>query len=223
MQRCQPRRRQRPHQVHRGAGVGVGAHQPRRVVFAHRGIGREAVDHVAAVGLQPERVDVGRARLGVLARDAGHLDHRHAGAVGQHDGHLQQRADVGADVRFGVVDERLGAVAALQQEGLAARDVGQQPLEPLDLRGHRDRRHALQHRPHRLGLIGVPAGLLRGRLGQRGVQPLPQVVRQRRQRPAAGRWVRRRSSSPVYGNRRETSRFLPPGAALRRSAESVIS
>ena len=182
MQRRQARRRQGTHQVHRGARVRVGAHQPGRIVLAHRGVRREAVDHVAAVGLQTERVDVRRPRLGVLPRDAGHLDHRHARAVGQHHRHLQQRADVGADVRFGVVDERLGAVAALQQEGLAARDVGQLALELLDLRGHRDRRHALQHGPHRLGLFGIPAGLLRGRLGQCGVQPMPQVIGQRRQR-----------------------------------------
>ena len=130
VQRGQARRGQRAHQVHRGAGVGVGAHQPRRVVLAHRGVGGEAVDHVAAVGLQAERVDVRRPRLGVLAGDAGHLDHRHAGAVGEHHRHLQQGADVGPDVRLGVVDERLGAVAALQQERLAAGDVGQQALEP---------------------------------------------------------------------------------------------
>ncbi len=95
-------------------------------MFAHRRVRREAVDHVSAVGPQAERVDVGRPRLGVLAGDAGDLDHRHAGAVGEHDRHLQQRADVGADVRFGVVDERLGAVTALQQEGLAEGDIGQQ-------------------------------------------------------------------------------------------------
>ena len=182
MQRGQARRGQRAHQVHRGAGVGVGAHQPRRVVLAGRGVGREAVDHVAAVGLQPQRVDVRRPRLGVLARDARHLDHRHAGAVGEHHRHLQQGADVGPDVGLGVVDERLRAVAALQQERLTAGDVGQQALEPLDLRGHRHRRNALQDRPHHLGRFGIPAGLLRRRLGQRGVQPMPQVIRQRRQR-----------------------------------------
>ena len=180
-QRRQSRRRQRPHQVHRRTGVGVGPHQAGRVVVAHRCVGREAVDHVAAVGLQAERVDVGRARLRVLARDAGDLHHRHARAVGQHHRHLQQRADVGPDVRLGVVDERLGAVAALQQERLAARDVGQLRLEPLDLRRHGQRRHALQNRPHRLRLVGGPARLLGGGLGQGGVEPLAQVVGQRRQ------------------------------------------
>ena len=58
MQRRQPRRGQCPDQVHRGAGVGVGPHQPGRVVVAHGRIRREAIDHVAAVGLQAEGVDV---------------------------------------------------------------------------------------------------------------------------------------------------------------------
>ena len=38
----------------------------------------QRVDHVAAVGRQAERVDVGRPRLGVLPGDPAHLDHRHA-------------------------------------------------------------------------------------------------------------------------------------------------
>ena len=86
---------QRAHQVHRRAGVGVGAdHAATGRATRASGVGDQRVDHVAAVGRQAERVDVGRARLGVLAGDAADLDHRHARAVGQHDGHLQQRADV---------------------------------------------------------------------------------------------------------------------------------
>ena len=38
-------------------------------------------------------------------------------------------------MRLGVVDERLGAVAALQQERLAARDLAEPLLEPVDLGG----------------------------------------------------------------------------------------
>ena len=182
VQRRKARRRQRAHQVHRGAGVGVGPHQPRRVVLARRGVGGEAVDHVAAVGPQAQRVEVGRPGLGVLTGDAGHLDHRHAGAVGQHHRHLQQRADIAPDVGFGVVGERLRAVAALQQKRLTLGDLRQLLLQPDDLGGHGHRRHALQDRAHRRGLIGGPAGLLGSRLGQCGVQPRPQIRRQRRQR-----------------------------------------
>ena len=85
-------------------------------------------------------------------------------------------------MRFGVVDERLRAVAALQQERLTAGDLGQHVLQPHDLRRHRHRGHALQDRSHRLDLLGRPTGLLGGGLGQRGVQPGPQIRRQRRQR-----------------------------------------
>ena len=182
VQRRQTRRGKRPHQVHRGAGVGVRPHQAGGIVVAHRGIRGETVDHVAAVGPQPEGVGVRRPRLGVLPGDPGHLDHGHARAVGQHHRHLQQGADIGSDVRLGVVDERLGAVAALQQERLPAGHRGQLVGQFLDLRGDGDRRHALEHRPHGPGLLGIPAGLLGGGLGQRRVQAGAQVRRERRQR-----------------------------------------
>jgi hypothetical protein len=182
-------------------------------MVAHGGIRGEAVDHVAAVGLQAQRVDVGRAGLGVLAGDPGHLDHRKAGAVGEHDGHLQQGPDVGADVRLGVVGERLGAVSALQQERLAAGHRGELAGQLLDLRGHRHRRHALQHRPHRGGLTGVPARLLGGRLAQRGIQARTQVRRQRRQRrELLDRYV----NGPVHPSMvtgRNHRFYHPPGGA----------
>ena len=116
---------QRAHQVHRCRGIGVGADEPRRIVDPSRLDRRESVDHVAAIRLEAECVDVGRARLGVLPRDPGHLDHGQARAVGQHDGHLQQGADVALDVRLGVVGECLGAITALEQEGAALGDVGE--------------------------------------------------------------------------------------------------
>ena len=85
----------------------------------------QRVDHVAAVRRQAQRVERLRAGLGVLAGHPGDLHHRQAGAVGQHDRHLQQRARVGEQVRLGVVGERLGAVAALQQERPPLAHVGQ--------------------------------------------------------------------------------------------------
>ena len=206
VQRRQARRGQGPHQVHRGAGVGVRPHQAGRVVVADSRVRSESVDHVAAVGLQSQRVEVRRARLGVLARDAGHLHHRQARGIGQHHGHLQQGADIGADVRLGVVGERFGAVAALQHERLAAGHRGELAGEPFDLRRDRDRRDAFQHLAHRLGLVGIPAGLLGGRLGQRRVQPGPQIGRQRRQRRQL---VDRYVNGPVHAdhpNRARTCR-----------------
>ncbi|SLD05264.1 Uncharacterised protein [Mycobacteroides abscessus subsp. massiliense] len=144
-------------------------------------IGRETVHHVAAVGLQAQRVGVRTARLGVLAGNAGKLDHRHARPVGEHHGHLQQRADVRADMRLGIVREGLGTVAALQQECLATRHLSQLALQTLNLRGHRDRRHAFQHGAHRGGLIRGPARLLSSRFGQGRIEALTQIRRERRQ------------------------------------------
>ncbi|MCO5546650.1 hypothetical protein L7F22_000084 [Adiantum nelumboides] len=171
-------------QVHRRARVGVGAHHPRRVRDPAGRVGRQAVDDVAAVGRQAHRVDVGAARLGVLPGDPPDLHHRHRGAVGQHDGHLQQRADGGADVRLGVVDERLGAVAALQQERLPVRDVGEPRLQPVDLRRQHHRRDGLEDLPHVAHLRRVgPLGLLGGRAGERVVQGGAQLAGEARDRP----------------------------------------
>ena len=120
--------RERAHQVERRRGRVVGAQQPARV--GRTGVERagQVVDGVAAVGRQLDAVDLldaARAGLGVLPGDAADLDHRHARAVGQDRRHLQQRLDLVADLVVGRRDERLGAVAALQQERLTARDAGQ--------------------------------------------------------------------------------------------------
>ena len=144
----------RADQVHRRRRVGVGADHPGRVGHPRLRGGGQRVDDVAAVGRQAQRVDRRRSRLGVLPGDPGHLDHRQRRAVGQHDRHLQQGADVAADVRLGVVDVGLGAVAALQQERLAAGDGGQLVGQLVDLAGHGHRRHGLQHRADRQHLLG---------------------------------------------------------------------
>ncbi len=80
--------------VHRAGRVRVRADHALRIGDAS-GLGRlQRIDHVAAIGRQPERVERRRARLRVLPGDPRHLDHRQARAVGQHDRHLQQRARV---------------------------------------------------------------------------------------------------------------------------------
>ena len=133
-----------------------------------RAAGREleAVDVVAAVGRQldvADLLDVGRARLGELAGHAAELHHRHAGAVGQHDGHLQQHAEGVADVVGGEVGEALGAVAALQQEGLARGHLGQRRLELARLAREHQRRIAAQPRlgAGQRGGVGIDRHLLR--------------------------------------------------------------
>ena len=167
-------RGERPDEVHGGRGVGVGTDQSRRVVLAGGLIRLEGVDHVAAVGQQSGAVAVRRPRLGVLAGDTAHLDHRHRGAVGEDDGHLQQRAEDALDVGLGIGLEGLGAVAALEQERPAVGDLGQPVGEVLDLGGDADRRDALEHLPHGGGVPGVPRRLLQRRapegVGQQSVE-----------------------------------------------------
>ena len=68
--------------------------------------------------------------------------------MGQHHRHLQEDAEEVADVVGAVLGKALGAVAALQQEGLAARDVGQARLEFARLAGKDQRR---ERRELRLG------------------------------------------------------------------------
>ena len=84
----------------RGRGV-VDVHQPLRIGHAGLGGEVEAVDGVAAVGRQGQPLpglEVGRARLGVLAGDPAHLHHRHRGRVGQHHGHLEEHPQLVAHV-----------------------------------------------------------------------------------------------------------------------------
>ncbi len=94
--------------------------------------------------------------------------------------------------------ERLRAVPALEQERLAAGDVGEPGAEPVDLRGHGDRRHALQHGAHLTDGLGVrPVRLLGRRTGQRVVQPVAQLGGQRGQ---LGQGVDRHVNGPVHEN-----------------------
>ena len=113
------------HEVQRRGRRVVDLHEPLRVGDA-RGLGGEveAVDGVAAVGRQGDAVaglEVRGARLGVLAGEPAQLHDGHRRGVRQHDGHLQQHAQLVAGVVGGHAVEGLGAVAALEQEGLAAR------------------------------------------------------------------------------------------------------
>ncbi len=164
-------------------------------MLARSSIGRKTIDHVTAVGLQPQRISIGRARLGVLPRNPSNLDHRHARAIGQHHRHLQQRAHIAPDMRLGVIGKRLRAIPTLQQKRLTTSDLRQLLLQPDDLRRHRHRRHTLEHLTHRRRLIDRPAGLLSSRLSQRSIQPRPQLIRQRRQRRQL---VNRNIDGPVH-------------------------
>ena len=131
------------HEVQRRRGRVVDVDEPLRVVGAGVGGEVEAVDGVAAVGRQGHAaagLEVGRPRLGVLPRDPADLHDRHRGGVRQHDRHLQQHAQLVADVVGGDAVERLGAVAALQQERLAAGDGGDLGLQVVALPREDERR-----------------------------------------------------------------------------------
>ena len=65
-----------------------------------------------------------------------------AAREGQHHRHLQEHPEEVADVVGGMLGEALGAVAALQQEGLAGRDLASAALELARLTGENERREA---------------------------------------------------------------------------------
>ena len=162
------------HEVQRRRAGVVGADQPLRVGRAGLRREGEVVDHVAAVGRQGHPVAglvVAAARLGVLARHPADLDDRGARAVGQHRRHLQDGLDPVADVVGGRGGERLGAVAALQDEGLTARRLGEPAAQDVALAGEHQRRIGRQ-RPYRVvqGAGVRPRGLLGGRKVTPGVE-----------------------------------------------------
>ena len=136
---------ERPAQVQRDGGAVVGAQQPVRV---GRAVGRgevEPVHRVAAVGGQLDPgAGLGRPGpgLGVLPGQPADLDDRHARAVGEHDGHLQDRLQLGPNPVRGRPGERLGAVAALQHERLAPGDRGQPGPQLVAFAGEDQRRQA---------------------------------------------------------------------------------
>ena len=88
--------------------------------------GVQRVDHVAAVRRAGPSASVAAERgLVYCPATRATLTTGMRRAVGQHDRHLQQRARVGQQVALGVVGERLGAVAALQQERPALAHLGE--------------------------------------------------------------------------------------------------
>jgi hypothetical protein len=98
----------------------------------------DAVDDVTTVARQRhavERLDARRARLGELAGNATDLDDRKLGAIGQHDGHLQEGAEEVADIVGAVLGKALGAVAALQEESVAFSYIGKVLLETARFTG----------------------------------------------------------------------------------------
>jgi hypothetical protein len=151
-------------EVQRHGGGVVGAQEASRIRGALLGGEAEAVDHVAAVRRELDAVaylDRLGTRLGELARHPADLHDRHARGVRQHDRHLQQRLELVAYVIGGGAGERLRAVAALENERLAARDRRELTAEQVALAREHQRRELGELAGHRVYLGGVgPFGLL---------------------------------------------------------------
>ena len=69
-----------------------------------------------------------------------------AGRKGQHHRHLQEHAEEVADIVGAVLGEALGAIAALQQESLAGRDLAERLRQVARLAGEHQRRKGRQLR-----------------------------------------------------------------------------
>ena len=145
----------------------VAAHHALRVRPARVRVEREVVDHVAAEGRQLDAVSGlgGRgAGLGELACDTADLHRRNAGAVRQHDGHLEDHLELVANRVGGEGVERLRAVARLQQERVAGGHGRQRLRELSSLASEHERRLTPKLSPRRVERGGVgPFELLAGR------------------------------------------------------------
>ena len=217
----------RPHQVHRRAGVRVRADHPDGSGTRAAGVGGQRVDDVAAVGRQAERVGVGRSRLGVLAGDPADLHHRQRRAVGQHDRHLQQRPDVAARMCGSVLSTNVSAQSPPCSRNASPRATAAScVVQPVDLARHRDRRHRLEHGAHGEHLLRVrPLRLLGRRQGQRPRRAGPAGPRA----AAAGSAERPPGcrSSSSRGKRRQSADVrratgLTANASTRSGADALV-
>ena len=120
--------RKRAQQVQGCRRLCVGLQHPIRIRNARVGGEVEPVDDVAAVAWQLYiTFHFGRCRTWFrhLASHAADFNHWHFGAIGQHHRHLQHHLECVADVIGSEFSKAFGAISALQQKGLAARNSGQ--------------------------------------------------------------------------------------------------
>ena len=132
---------ERPYQVQCGRRLVVRLDESVGVGHARGLSGRGVVDDVAAEARQADvthQLEVARTWLGELAGHPTDLHHRHAQAVGEHDRHLQDDAQLLADVDRGELLEALGTVAGLQQERVAGGHLGERRLQRPGLAGEHE-------------------------------------------------------------------------------------
>ena len=130
-------------EIERRRRLAIGLQLPARLRRA--GFRREVgtVDDVAAIDRQFDGTALfGRrgARLGELTGDAADLHHRASRRVSQNHRHLQKHAKEVADIVGAVLGKAFGAIAALQQESLAGRDLGERSFQIARLAGKDQRR-----------------------------------------------------------------------------------
>ena len=150
-------------QVERAGGLEVAELHARGIGDAGLGGELGAVDDIAAVGGQGDAVDglvVGATGLGELAGHAAEFHHRHGGAEGEHDRHLEEDAEGVADDVGGEILVALGAVAALQDDGAAFGDLGEGGFQAAGLAGEDQRRIGAQLLLHGGQLVRVGVGRL---------------------------------------------------------------
>ena len=147
---------QRADEIQRERGAFVAAQQQRRIRLARLGGELGTIDEIAAERRQRDavaRLGVGRSGFGVLAGHAADANDRLLESVQQHETHLQQDLELLRDlVRFALF-ERLGAVAAHEQELVATLRVGETLAQLLDFPRHHERRQ-LRERGHVLSSFG---------------------------------------------------------------------
>ncbi len=133
---------ERPEEVQGRRRLVVGGQHPGRVRNPRLGRRAVVVDDVAPEARQGEIADPLGGRgpgLGELTGDAAQLDHLDAGAVGQHDGHLEDHLQLVPDGVGGEVGKGLGAVARLEQECPAGGDLGEGRPQAPCLPGEHER------------------------------------------------------------------------------------
>src|SRR5215471_11330227 len=96
----------------------------------------DVIDNIAAIARQFDAIAGLRGRgawLCELASDAAKFHDRQAARIGEHHRHLQEQTEEIADIVRAVFGETLGAIAALEQEGVAGGYARERPLQAAGL------------------------------------------------------------------------------------------
>ena len=216
---------QRAHEIQRQRGALVAAQHQRRIRLAIGRRERRPIDRVAAIARQRHavlRLVVGAARLRVLAGHAADADDRLLEPHEHHERHLQQDLELLHDVVRRALVEALGAIAALQQERLAALRLGELRLQVLDFPRRHDRRQPAQVREHALEVHVIAIGGLLRRvpaLPARGM-PIGRNVGLRHESRAP---ATRRTIPPGPHGRPKETRCNGPKRRSARSGEHPLS